>query len=44
MRKLAIAVGIFLGALIAAVIFKERVSQWIEWCLQRGFSSFTIFQ
>jgi hypothetical protein len=44
MKKLAIAVGIFMGALIAAVIFKERVSQWIEWCLQRGFSSFTIFQ
>jgi hypothetical protein len=44
MKKLTIALGIFLGALIAAVIFKERVSQWIEWCLQRGFSSFTIFQ
>lgn len=44
MKKLAIAVGIFMGALIAAVIFKERVSQWIDWCLQRGFSSFTIFQ
>ena len=44
MKKLAIAVGIFMGTLIAAVIYKERVSQWIEWCLQRGFSSFTIFQ
>ncbi len=44
MRKLAIAVGIFMGALIAAVIFRERVSHWIEWCLQRGFSSFTLFQ
>jgi hypothetical protein len=44
MKKLTIAVGIFLGVLIAVVIFKERVSQWIEWCLQRGFSSFTMFQ
>jgi hypothetical protein len=44
MKKLAIAVGVFLGAILAALLFKERVSQWIQWCLERGLSSFTLFQ
>jgi hypothetical protein len=41
---LAIAVGVFLGAIFAALLFKERVSHWIQWCLERGFSSFALFQ
>jgi len=44
MKKLAIAVGVFMGFLVAVLLFKERVSHWIQWCLERGFSSFTLFQ
>jgi len=44
MRKLAIAVGIFIVVLVALLLFKERVSHWIQWCMERGFSSFTLFQ
>ena len=44
MKKLAITVGVFIGAIFAALLFKERVSHWIQRCLERGFSSFTLFQ
>jgi hypothetical protein len=44
MGKLAIAVGVFMGVFVAALLFKETVSHWIQWCLELGFSSFTLFQ
>jgi hypothetical protein len=44
MGKLAIAVGYLWGCSSAALLFKETVSHWIQWCLELGFSSFTLFQ
>lgn len=44
MKKLAIAVGVFLVAIFIVLLFRERVNSWIQWCLERGFSSFTLFQ
>jgi hypothetical protein len=44
MKKLAVAVGVFVVAIFIALLFRETLSSWIQWCLERGFSSFTLFQ